>query len=174
MQAPKAVGEEQGPLILVVEDDRPTRELLAAILTEEGLPFHVTCTGHEAMEYAREHPPSMVVLDMHLPNLRGEAVATALRIELGQALPILAMSASNEWATAGRIGAYGYVPKPFEVDAFVSQVRQGLDLAERAEQLRQRSLEARARVEESLKRQRESFEQAVTVENHLPGSTATS
>jgi DNA-binding response OmpR family regulator len=161
-------------LILVVEDDRPTRELLAAILAEEGLPFHAASTGHEAMEYAHDHPPSMVVLDMHLPNLQGEALATALKIELGQALPILAMSASNEWAAASRIGAFGYLPKPFEVDDFISQVRQGLDLAQRTEQLRDRSLEARARVEQSLSRQRQSFDRATSAEARPPDTSAVS
>lgn len=161
-------------MILVVEDDRATRELLAAILTEEHLAFHVTSTGHEAMEYAREHRPSVVVLDMHLPNLQGEAVATALKIELGQALPILAMSASNEWATARRMGAFAYLPKPFEVDDFVSHIRQGLDLAERSEQLRQRSLTARAQLEQAAKRQRESFERAVSGEAQPPDSAAIS
>jgi DNA-binding response OmpR family regulator len=172
MEASEGDDDEQGCLVLVVEDDRPTRSLLAAILTEERLPFHLTSTGHEAMQYAREHRPWMVVLDMHLPNLQGEAVATALRIEFGQALPILAMSASNEMRAAEKLGAFCYLQKPFEVDDFVAQVRRGLDIAERVEQLRQGSTEAHERLAQSLARQREAFERARDSEAHPPDSAA--
>ena len=172
MQPRDATGEERGGLVLVVEDDRSTRELLAAILAEEGLEFHLTSNGHVAMEYAREHPPDLVVLDMHLPNLQGEAVATALRVELGQGLPILAMSASNERAAASRFDAYAYVSKPFEVDDFVARVREGLELSGQAHLLRERTIAARRRLEQSLAIQRRSFDQALAADD-FPPKTAT-
>lgn len=172
MQPPDAVGDEPSGLVLVVEDDRSTRELLAAILTEEALPFHLSSNGHEALEFARDHPPSMVVLDVHLPNLQGEAVATALKIEFGQGLPILAMSATDERRTSERWGAFGYLGKPFDVDDFVASVRQGLALSEQGRRLRLETNAARRRMEQSLARQRQLFDEARASDGSLPDSAA--
>jgi DNA-binding response OmpR family regulator len=147
--------------ILIVEDDRPTRELLAAILTEEAMSFHLTSSGHEAMDFALDHQPSLVVLDMHLPSVQGEAIATALRIQCGQSLPILVMSASNEQAAATRMGAFGYLQKPFEIEDFVAKVRDGLALAQGSRELHRRASEARERLQQTLARQRVAFEAAV-------------
>jgi DNA-binding response OmpR family regulator len=156
---PNVAGQGGGAgTILVVEDDRPTRELLGTILREERLPYHLTATGHEAMEFAHRATPAMVVLDLHLPSLQGEAVATALRIEHGRSLPILAISASYEHAAAERIGAFSYVQKPFEIEEFIRQVRYGLDLAQRSKQLRERSAEARANLQRTMLRQRQAFD----------------
>lgn len=152
--APDARGGEataRGP-VLVVEDDRATRELLSAILSEEGLPFLLCANGHEAMDFARADPPVMAILDLHLPSVQGDALATALRIEHGASLPVLAMSASYEAETAKRIGAYAYLQKPFELGELVRLVHQGLDLAERAAISRANVAAARQRIQESLHR----------------------
>lgn len=154
-------GISAGHSVLVVDDDRPTRELLATILSEEGLSCHLSANGHEAMEQARQWPPSLVVLDVHLPSLQGEAVATALRIEHGPNLPILVMSASRELALADRIGAYGYLQKPFELDEFVLQIRRGIELLAHGADIRERSRLARMRLQDSLRRQQESFDRAL-------------
>ncbi len=154
-----AAGGGAGPrTILVVEDDRSTRQLLAMVLSEENLDFHMAATGHEAMEYAASSPPAMVLLDMHLPRLQGEAVATALRIQYGRSLPILAMSASNEAAAANRIGAFDFLSKPFDIDQLLSKVRHGLELAEQSRQLRHGSSRARDRLAVAAKQQRQSVE----------------
>jgi CheY-like chemotaxis protein len=166
MQAPEAEQGESGRLVLVVEDDRPTRELLSAILREEGLPFHVTSTGHEAMEYVRQHPPALVVLDMHLPNLQGDAVATALKIELGHSLPIIAMSASNEQALAEHMGALAYIQKPFNVEDLAREVRRGLALAAVSA--------ARGGLESAAARQRMSFERVRGADAFPPRDQAAS
>jgi DNA-binding response OmpR family regulator len=158
---PAFAGRGEGPgTILVVEDDRPTRQLLASILSDAGFSFHVAATGHQAMEYAAASPPAMVVLDMHLPNLQGEAVATALHVQYGRALPILAMSASNEQAAALASGAFDFLPKPFEIDDFLARVRHGLALSADAAGLRQRTGQARQRLADVAARQRAAFDKS--------------
>src|SRR5579862_5940742 len=114
-----APGGEGSGSVLVIEDDRATRELLGNILASESIRFQLTANGHEAMAAIRQTVPELVVLDLHLPSVQGEAVGTALRMELGRSLPILAMSASFEQATAQRIGAFAFLPKPFEIEDFV-------------------------------------------------------
>ncbi|MBV9120907.1 MAG: response regulator [Chloroflexi bacterium] len=117
------------PLVLVVEDDRPTRALLEAVFEQEGLACRLCSNGHEAMEQARNARPQLVILDAHLPSVQGEAVATALRIELGAHLPILLTSAASEADLARRVGAYAYLQKPFDIDELMRNVRQGLNLS---------------------------------------------
>lgn len=148
--------------MLVVEDDRPTRELLGTILATEGIEFQLTSNGHEAMRRVHEQPPAMVILDLHLPSVQGEAIGTALRIELGPKLPIMAMSASFEEAAAERIGAYAFLGKPFDIEDFVGLVRTGLRLAAKPEALARRSDSARERLAGAMERQRVSFELART------------
>ena len=149
---PKASGGEAvAPrLILVVEDDRATRELIATILAEEGLQCIVCANGHEAMDFARGSSPVMAILDMHLPSVQGEALATALRIEHGASFPVLAMSASHESDTAKRIGAFAYLQKPFELEELVRVVREGLDVADRAATARANASLARQRIHDSM------------------------
>lgn len=156
---PAAVGEGEGAgIVLVVEDDRPTRQLLATIMSEEQLPFHLAATGHEAMSYAANNAVAMVLLDMHLPNLQGEAVATALHIQYGRSLPILAMSASNEEATARRVGAFDFLSKPFDIDELVIKVRRGLAIAANTKRLREKAGQATNSVKQTVNRQRQAFE----------------
>jgi len=142
----------------VVEDDVPTRELLAAILRTEGIEHRLSSNGHEAMEQAHSVTPALVVLDMHLPSVQGDAVATALRIDFGHRLPVLAMSASLEAGLAERLGAYAYLQKPFEVEDFVQLVRRGLELAV----LNAAAHTSQERMEAALRRQREAFDRART------------
>lgn len=152
------VSDFESRSILVVEDDRSTRELLGQVLAGEGLPFRLSASGHQAMEEARREPPAMVLLDVHLPSLSGEALATALRIEHGPDLPILLMSASRELDLAARVGAFAYLQKPFELEELLEQVRRGLRLA-RGD--REEARVARLRIEESMRQQRAAFERAV-------------
>ena len=140
--------------VLVVEDDKPTRELLAAILEGEGIRCRTTSNGHEAMDQARREPPSVIMLDVHLPGVQGEAVATALRIEFGHRLPVLAMSASFEAPLAERMGAYAYLQKPFEVEELVRLIQRGFELAA--------MIPAARPMEEAMRRQREAFDRART------------
>jgi DNA-binding NtrC family response regulator len=138
--------------VLVVEDDRPTRELLATILAGEGMRCHTTSNGHEAMDQARREAPAVVVLDVHLPTVQGDAVATALRIEFGHRLPVLVMSASFEAPLAERMAAFGYLQKPFEVDEFLTLVQRGFELAAMTPAARP--------MEDAMRRQREAFDRA--------------
>jgi DNA-binding response OmpR family regulator len=139
--------------VLVVEDDRATRELLEAILAGEGIRCQACSNGHEAMDQARLEAPAVIVLDVHLPLVQGDAVATALRIEFGHRLPVLAMSASFEAPLAESMGAYAYVQKPFEVDEFVALVRRGFELAAMTQPVY-------SPVEAAMRRQREAFDRA--------------
>jgi len=116
----------QAPTILVIEDDVTIVELIRALLVEEGYRVRVATSGPQAL--AGEHPaPALVVLDMYVPGLSGSELADRLRASYGAELPILVISASNVDGEAHKLGAYEYLPKPFDLDKLLAAVRRGLD-----------------------------------------------
>ncbi len=119
-----------GP-ILVVEDERPLREMVLSVLNDEGFPTRGAVNGREALDAAAGCKPSLLLLDMALPILDGTAVARGLRALYGDTVPILLMTADGRAATkAEQIGAFGYLQKPFGIDALLAAVQEGLDQTE--------------------------------------------
>jgi len=119
--------------ILVVEDDPDIRELLRVVLVAEGWQTVEVTDGLAALEQAREHEPSVVLLDMDLPRLHGELVADELQ-QLYDDIAILVITASiqiREQARKAR--AFGYLKKPFDVNALIAAVGVGLNRGRRPE-----------------------------------------
>jgi DNA-binding response OmpR family regulator len=101
-----------GAPILVVED-----------LTQEGLPVATSADGRQALDWARGHRPALVVLDMVLPKLDGEAVAQALREQYGAGVPILLVTGTADPGEhAEHMGAAMYLHKPFLLDDLLTAV----------------------------------------------------
>jgi DNA-binding response OmpR family regulator len=114
-----------GP-ILVVEDDAQVRRTLEWTLEAEGLPVRVAPTGRRALELAAAERPGLMLLDMGLPDIDGYAVAEGVRAAQGP-VPILVITADGRAAEkAERVGALGYLSKPFELDELVATVRRAL------------------------------------------------
>ncbi len=113
--------------ILVVDDDLRTREAIRLTLEDEGFDVDTAADGAQALQQARRRRPALVVLDMRLPAADGAAVAGGLRAILGKPPPILLISADDRGESkARRIGAYAFLPKPFDLDNLLSLIRHGL------------------------------------------------
>ncbi len=118
--------ESEPSRILIVEDDQEVRELVSSVLRTEGYDVLEAPDGWRAVELVSSERPDLAVLDMMLPGVDGEAVATALT--LMQGVPILLMTGTGDPALAARrMGAYGYIRKPFEISALVEAVQRGLE-----------------------------------------------
>jgi DNA-binding response OmpR family regulator len=118
-------GEET---VLIVEDDADLRHIIQWILEEEGFRVEVAADGREALNCARNKKPSLVLLDMALPIIDGYGVAAGLRESYGTNIAILTVTADgNADEKAKRIGAIGYVSKPFELDTLINAVRGALE-----------------------------------------------
>lgn len=119
-----------GKRVLLVEDDQSIRELLEVVLQGMGLFVDAASNGTLAIELAKQHRPSLVVLDLGLPGMYGKTVAARLRQHY-QNLPVMVVSALSSSAVAEdawEIGAFTYITKPFELDAFTNAVERGLQL----------------------------------------------
>lgn len=114
--------------ILVVEDDRALRLMLQEILEAEGLTVEMAEDGEYALRFAARHRPALVVLDMRLPDMGGEIVAQGLQAGGDSAPPILLVTGDTRDMdeTARRLGAFGYIAKPFEVDELLTSVQAAL------------------------------------------------
>jgi len=114
-------------VVLVVEDDTDLRQTIQWTLEDEGLTVETAGDGREALECAARRQPSLVVLDMGLPVLDGNGVADGLHATYGDAVTILTMTADGRAAEkARRVGAIGYVTKPFELDVLIAAVWKAL------------------------------------------------
>jgi two-component system, chemotaxis family, chemotaxis protein CheY len=110
-----------GP-ILVVDDDETILLTVAEFLEFEGYSVATASNGLEALGIVERSQPALVLLDMRMPVLDGWGFARAVR-ERGLGVRILVMSAAADarrWAH--EIGAFGVVPKPFELDDLLHAV----------------------------------------------------
>jgi CheY-like chemotaxis protein len=119
------------PYILIVEDDGAIRELLRNIVSgETDLPVKAVDNGKAALEVVSEGGCRLALLDMELPELDGETLASAIQQQAGTPVHILLVSALPEHrisAAAQRVGADGYVTKPFELEQVSSAIRRVLE-----------------------------------------------
>ena len=113
--------------ILVVEDEEPLADTLRYNLEREGFSVTVAADGRRALELLRAEQPSLVILDLMLPEMSGLDVCRAIRAD--SAVPIIMVTAKDSEAdkVAGlELGADDYVTKPFSVRELVSRVRANL------------------------------------------------
>jgi DNA-binding response OmpR family regulator len=110
--------------VLLVEDERKLRELVRSYLERAGLSVLSTSSGAEAITLASEAAPDLVVLDLGLPDVPGEAVARELRAAGSVPILMLTAKAGEEDRIAGlELGADDYVTKPFSPRELVLRVQ---------------------------------------------------
>ena len=87
--------ETETSKILVVEDDKPVRNLIATTLRMHGYSYLEAVNGTEALMMASSYNPSILLLDLGLPDMDGTEVIRQVR-SWSQA-PILVISARRIW-----------------------------------------------------------------------------
>lgn len=115
--------------ILVVEDDRSTSDLVRDALEAEGYRCVPASEGHLALEMAREERPSLITLDLDLPDTDGHAVLHGLRQdETTRNIPVVVISAfARMLPEPDRAGLAGMLAKPFDPAVLAGTVRSALD-----------------------------------------------
>jgi signal transduction histidine kinase/CheY-like chemotaxis protein len=120
--------EKQGAaVVLYVEDDPVNRILVEQMLIRcEGVHLLLAENGEDGIALARKRMPDLVLLDMHLPDMTGFDVLTALRIDpRTEALRVVALSANAgevDVAKALALGVRDYWTKPLELASFLSGI----------------------------------------------------
>ena len=115
-------------LVLIVEDDPNTAELISMVVRDEGWYPVLAKNGAQALRRATQIVPNIVLLDLMLPEEDGVAVGRRLADALQAPVPMLAMSADrrhlSEFASA--VGAFAAIEKPFDLDELLALLRRGL------------------------------------------------
>lgn len=112
------------PLILVVEDDTPIKNLITTTLKAHDYRYLTAANGKSAIMEASSHNPDIVLLDLGLPDIDGVEVIT--RIRSWSNLPIIVISARSEDTDkieALDAGADDYLTKPFSVEELLARLR---------------------------------------------------
>jgi CheY-like chemotaxis protein len=122
--------------ILVANDNADLLECCQSILEAEGHVVRAVANGKHALLIAREWQPDVAVLDCVMPHTDGPTAIAALRADPATAsLPILLMSGTDGVdAAAARLGADGFLRKPFEASQLVAQVDRLLRINDRVRQ----------------------------------------
>src|ERR1700691_3232297 len=110
--------------VLLVEDERKLRELIRSYLERAGFTVLSTGSGVKAIALAVSAAPDLVVLDLGLPDVSGEAVAREVRATAPVPILMLTAKAAEEDRIAGlELGADDYVTKPFSPRELVLRVQ---------------------------------------------------
>ena len=112
------------PLVLVVEDDRPVRNLIVTTLKAHDYRYLTAENGQGAIMEATSHNPDIVLLDLGLPDIDGTQVIENIRSWSN--MPIIVISARSEdrdKITALDAGADDYLTKPFSVEELLARLR---------------------------------------------------
>ena len=110
--------------ILVVEDEPALRDTLVYNLKKDGFTVEAVGDGRSALDSARRLNPSLIVLDIMLPELDGFEVARILRKEMST--PILMLTARDDEidrVVGLEVGADDYLTKPFSMRELMARVK---------------------------------------------------
>ncbi|MBQ9327115.1 MAG: response regulator transcription factor [Solobacterium sp.] len=112
------------PVILIVEDDVPVRNLISTTLKTHDYKYLTAPSGTDAVMMASSHNPDVVFLDLGLPDMDGVEVIRQIRSWSN--MPIIVISARSEdddKITALDAGADDYLTKPFSVEELLARLR---------------------------------------------------
>jgi signal transduction histidine kinase/CheY-like chemotaxis protein len=106
-------GDDRGNIVLLVEDDEHSIDLLSLYLRDAGLDVVVARDGEAGLELARTRRPAGIVLDIFLPRLDGWEFLARAKADPGLAdLPIIIVSMVDERGKGLALGAADYLVKP--------------------------------------------------------------
>ena len=114
-------------MIYCVEDERNIRELIVYTLESSGLSAKGVETGSQLFKALSEHPASLILLDIMLPEEDGLAILQKLKSsEVTRDIPVImvtAKGAENDKVKGLNCGADDYITKPFGMMEFIARVR---------------------------------------------------
>ena len=112
------------PTALIVDDEQHLRDLVRGYLQREGFVVYAADNGRAALELARQHPPTVVVLDLMLPELDGLEVCRQLRaFSDAYVIMLTAKTEEIDRIVGLEVGADDYLTKPFSPRELVARIR---------------------------------------------------
>jgi len=131
------------PQVLVIDDSEDVHRLLRVRLRQEGIELVCRRDGTSGLEAARQLMPSVVLLDLNMPEMNGFEVLRTLKDDPATMnVPVIVVSGLNkpqDKVMAFDLGAMDYICKPFDLTELRTRVRSAIRLSELLHMLAQRA-----------------------------------
>jgi PAS domain S-box-containing protein len=112
------------PLILIVDDEVPARELLASYLQPEGYRIVMASSAAEALEKAEKLRPDAITLDILMPSANGfETLMSLKNTPSTKSIPIIVVSIVDQQKMGFALGAADYLVKPVDKSVLLTTIR---------------------------------------------------
>ncbi|KIX17219.1 MULTISPECIES: sigma-54 dependent transcriptional regulator [Paracoccus] len=119
--------------ILIVDDERDIRELIADILRDEGFDTRMAANSDEAVAALNDREPSLMILDIWLKDSRMDGIDILKQVKRNNPdVPVIIISGHGniEIAVAAiKQGAYDFIEKPFNIDQLMVVINRAMETA---------------------------------------------
>ena len=119
------------PKILIAEDEADIRELITYTLRFAGYEVVAATNGDEAVQFARQEMPDLILLDARMPKKTGYEACEIIKADpQTRDIPVLFLSAKgqeSEIQSGLKAGASEYLLKPFAPDQLIKHIQRALD-----------------------------------------------
>lgn len=126
-------------LVLIVDDNPHNIQVLAAVINQCGYESGFAMNGKEALDFLEENIPTLILLDVMMPDMNGYEVCTKIKEQKHlQDIPVIFLTAKSEKEDIIRgfeVGGVDYVTKPFNNMELKMRIRNHIDLMSSKSQL---------------------------------------
>jgi PAS domain S-box-containing protein len=130
--SPETARPRQAPLVLIVEDQEPAKELLGSYLESEGYEVAWADSGAAAIVQAGRLSPKAITLDLSLPDGNGLKILHELKEDPATAnIPVIIVSVLDDREIGVALGAEEYLKKPVEKEKLLAALRKHIPLVSR-------------------------------------------
>jgi DNA-binding NtrC family response regulator len=138
--------------VLIIDDERPVLMTLEALLKRHGYDVDTAATASQGVKLLKSNSPSLVLLDLQLPDAHGLEMLDRIKTELPE-VPVVILTAHDSLHNAIesiKRGAYHFISKPYAPEELLSLVEKALEkqfLLREAEELREKTEQLEKRLE---------------------------
>jgi two-component system, cell cycle sensor histidine kinase and response regulator CckA len=112
---------------LVVDDERPVRELLVAVLTRQGFDVRAAASAEDALELEREQPVDLLLTDVMLPAMSGPQLARTIRARSPHTVVLFMSGYAGALLKDVDMAGAGFLQKPFDAKTIAQKIGELLD-----------------------------------------------
>jgi putative two-component system response regulator len=142
------------PCIMIVDDSRSSLLLLKDMLNEQGYTVFPFSRGEQALRWAQENFPDLILLDIVMPGMNGFEACRHLKEDSTlRDVPVIFISSQNKVASklkAFSMGCVDYITRPFEIEEVRTRVKTHLELRQMQINLKQQNHELEKIVDEKV------------------------
>ncbi|WP_295401296.1 EAL domain-containing protein [uncultured Thiocystis sp.] len=136
--------QDHRDLLLIVDDDTPTRRLLRGVLDRQGFRLIEAADGAEAVTLFEQERPALVLLDVMMPVMDGfEACARMRRLDQSEGTPLIMLTGADDIKAIDKAfsaGATDFITKPINWTLLTQRVRYSLRAGQLGREVRQNRL----------------------------------